>query len=144
MLRSKLICISALVSVMAVGTPAFARNDTLFLSIKDVLESDMAKEKLDGSVKFRFGGSSGGSTIKANLISNRKTNAVGKSDEESCKIAMLSALISFQDTAKKLGASRVNNLTSYYDKKVYRSSTQYECHAGSMMSGVVLRGDIAR
>ena len=126
------------------SAPAMARDDTLYLPIKDVLNSDMAKEKLDGSVKFHFDSSGGGETLKAGVVSNRKTNAFGKSDEQACQVAMLSTLIAFQETAKKMGATKVNNLNSYYKKNLYRSSTQYECHAGGFVAGVALRGDIVR
>ena len=131
-------------TAILVSAPAMARDDTLYLPIKDVLSSEMAKEKLDGSVKFYFGGSGGGKILKAGVVSNRKTNAFGKSDEQACQVAMLSALIAFQETAKKMGATKVNNLNSYYKKNLYRSSTQYECHAGGFIAGVALRGDIAR
>ena len=131
-------------TAILLSAPAMARDDTLYLPIKDVLNSDMAKEKLDGSVKFHFDSSGGGETLKAGVVSNRKTNAFGKSDEQACQVAMLSTLIAFQETAKKMGATKVNNLNSYYKKNLYRSSTQYECHAGGFVAGVALRGDIVR
>ena len=139
----KIIGMALTLSAVLLSTPAMARDDALYLPIKDVLNSDMAKEKLDGSVKFHFGGSGGGTTLKAGVVSNRKTNAFGKSDEQACQVAMLSALIAFQETAKQMGATKVNNLNSYYKKNLYRSSTQYECHAGGFVAGVALRGDIA-
>ena len=43
-----------------------------------------------------------------------------------------------------MGATKVNNLISYYKKNLYRSASQYECHAGGFIAGVALRGDIAR
>lgn len=144
MFKLKKVSATFLIASVCFAPSIWARDDTLLLSIKDVLNSEEAREKLDGSVKFSFASSSGGSVIKSNVVSNRKTNAFGKSDEIACQRAMLSALIAFQDTATKLGAKRVNNIESFYKKKVYRSATQYECHAGGFIAGVALRGDIAR
>lgn len=135
----------ALAALSLCQLQAYARDDTLHLPIVDVLKSDDAKQKLDGSVKFYFGSQSGGgSVVKANAVSNKKTNGFGKSDEEACQRAMLSALISFQETANKLNATKVNNLVSYYKKDVFSSSKEYECHAGGFLTGVTLKGNIAK
>ncbi len=123
--------------------PAQARDDTLHLSIDDALNSPKAAEVLDPSVKISFA-SGGGQIVKKDLVSNKKTNAVGKSDEEACQWALLSALKQFQETAKKHNATRVTNLVSYYKRNTFKSRSQYECHAGGLMAGVALKGDIVR
>ena len=46
----------ALLTALAIGAPAAARDDVLHLSIKDLLASPNAKAKLDGSVKFLLAG----------------------------------------------------------------------------------------
>ena len=33
---------------------------------------------------------------------------------------------------------------SYYKKNPYTSETQYECHAGNLIAGVALKGDIVK
>ncbi|MDO4879156.1 MAG: excinuclease ATPase subunit [Neisseria sp.] len=124
-------------------TAAHARDDTLYLSINDALNSPKAAEVLDPSIKITFAGGSGG-IIKKGLVSNKKTNAVGKSDEEACQWALLSALKQFQETAKKNHAARVINLVSYYKRNTFKSHKEYECHAGGVMAGVTLKGDIAK
>ncbi|MCV6900751.1 hypothetical protein OE165_27340, partial [Escherichia coli] len=86
-----------------------------------------AKEKLDGSVRFFFAGQRTPKVLetKGSDVSNRKTNGVGKSDEEACRWAALSALLSFQDKAKTMDANAVVNLVSYYKKNEMASADQY-------------------
>jgi uncharacterized protein YbjQ (UPF0145 family) len=74
---------------------------------------------------------------------NKKTNAVGKSDEFACKWAALSALISLQEGAKRNGANAVVNIISYYKKVESKSATEMECHVGSFAAGVAIKGDYA-
>ncbi|MCW9711027.1 excinuclease ABC subunit A [Avibacterium gallinarum] len=120
------------------------RDTTHYYSIQEALNSPEAKEVLDPKIKLYFGKPAPGKVVKAGLVSNRKTNAANKSDEKSCQWAFLTVVKQFQDTAKKQGATKVGNLISFYKKNPYRSTTQYECHAGNLMSGVALKGDIVR
>ena len=55
---------------------------------------------------------------------------------------MLSALISLQDRIKAEGGNAVVNIESFYDRQPMASNTEYECHAGAIMAGVALRGDV--
>ncbi|MCW9698919.1 MULTISPECIES: excinuclease ABC subunit A [unclassified Avibacterium] len=120
------------------------RDTTHYYSIQEALNSPEAKEVLDPKIKLYFGRPAPGSTVKAGMVSNRKTNAANKSDEKSCQWAFLTVVKQFQDTAKKHRATKVGNIISFYKKNPYRSTTQYECHAGNLMSGVALKGDIVR
>ena len=45
---------------------------------------------------------------------------------------------------QKANANAVTNIVSYYRKNEYSSKTDYECHAGAVVAGVALRGDLAR
>ena len=77
-------------------------------------------------------------------VSNRKTNAANKSDEEACRWAALSALLAFQKNAKERGANAVVDIVSYYKKNEFRSATNFECFAGSFVAGVALKGTYAQ
>ena len=77
-------------------------------------------------------------------VSNKKTNGVGKDDVFGCKWAALSALITFQESAKRQGANAVVNLVSYYKKNQTESSTTVQCHAGVFVIGVTLKGTYAK
>ncbi|SUO93336.1 excinuclease ABC subunit A [Suttonella ornithocola] len=112
-------------------------------SIAEALNSPEAAQVIDPSIELRFA-RGGGKIIKSGLVSNKKTNGVNKSDVEACNWAFLSAVKQFQERAKAMGATKVVNLISYYKKMPYSSATQYECHSGNLMSGVALKGDLAR
>ncbi|WP_456280356.1 excinuclease ATPase subunit [Cupriavidus sp. JZ107] len=137
---------AAIAAGAIVSAPASARDTKYLLPIQDVLDMPEAKEKLDGSVRFFFAGQRTPKVLetKGSDVSNRKTNGVGKSDEEACRWAALSALLSFQDKAKTMDANAVVNLVSYYKKNEMASADQYECHAGAVVVGVALKGDYAR
>ncbi|KWR74664.1 hypothetical protein [Cupriavidus sp. IDO] len=135
------LCASAMLS-----TPAMARDTKYMLPLKDVLEMPEAKEKLDDSFRFYLSGQKTPKVLQRmeSDISNRKTNGVGKSDEDGCRWAALSALISLQDKAKSLGANAVVDIVSYYKKNEVASPTDYECHAGAVVVGVALKGTYAK
>ncbi|MCG5258766.1 excinuclease ATPase subunit [Cupriavidus gilardii] len=138
--------LAAIAAGALVSAPASARDTKYLLPIQDVLNMPEAREKLDGSVRFFFAGQRTPKVLetKGSDVSNRKTNGVGKSDEEACRWAALSALLSFQDKAKTMDANAVVNLVSYYKKNEMASADQYECHAGAVVVGVALKGDYAR
>jgi uncharacterized protein YbjQ (UPF0145 family) len=126
--------------------PAHARDDKLMLPIAPALEAKDAKEKLDGSVKFYFGDQPTPKIVTklSTDVTNQKTNAVGKSDEKACHWVFLSAMIQLEKRAKQLGANAVVNIVSYYQKNVMSSPTEFECHAGTIVAGVALRGEFVK
>jgi uncharacterized protein YbjQ (UPF0145 family) len=134
------------VFLVAMTWPAEARNTRHLLPIAEALAVKDAEEKLQGNVKFFFGDQET-PKILAKLgtdQSNRKTNAFGKSDEKACNWAFLSAMIALERRAQQLGANAVVNIVSYYDRKVMSSRTEFECHAGAIIAGVVLRGEFVK
>ena len=131
---------------LSVAWPAYARDTKYLLPIAVALEAKDAKEKLDGSVKFYFGNQPT-PTIVTKLgtdVTNQKTNAFGKSDERACNWVFLSAMIQLEKRAKQLGANAVVNIVSYYQKDVMSSPTDFECHAGTVIAGVALRGEFVK
>ena len=130
----------------ALTAPAMARDTVLNIPLADVLAMPEAKEKLDGSVKFYLAGQKTPKVIKTlgDDVSNPKTNGLGKDDEFGCKWAALSALINFQNSAKREGANAVVDMVSYYKKNETRSDTTFECHAGTFVIGVALKGTYAK
>jgi len=144
------IAIRQIVLTVALGAalcgPALARDTELHLPFADVLNMPEAKDKLDGSVRFFLSGQKTPKVLQRmnSDVSNRKTNGVGKSDEEGCRWAALSALIAFQEKAKSLGANAVVDVVSYYKKDEYKNPTDYECHAGAFVIGVTLKGTYAK
>lgn len=135
------------VAVLGVSSGVQARDTKLMLPIKDALnyvgKKHSAKDVLDPDIKLVFG-KGGGTIIRKELVSNKKTNGFNKSDEEACHWAFLSAVKQFQEAARDAGATKVVNLVSYYKKREFKSTTEYECHAGAFVVGVALKGDLAR
>ncbi|WP_260986264.1 excinuclease [Bordetella genomosp. 13] len=124
---------------------AHAADRTVMQTLQSAIDSATAAGKLDGSVKFYMAGTGPkGQVLQADVVTNRKTNAFGKSDPDACDWAAQSALIALQDAAKKAGANAVVNIVNYYKKNVNRDAKNYECHAGAVVAGVALRGDLAR
>ena len=132
-------------TVIAIVASACAPRDTVHhFSIQEALNSPEAKEVLDPKVKLYFGKPVSGKVLHKGITTNPKTNGANKTDAEACRWAFLSAVKKFQQRAASEGATKVGNLVSYYKKKEFRSTTQYECHSGNLMSGVALKGDIVK
>lgn len=132
------------IAVLALGLNLSARDDVLYFSVDEVLNSPKAAEVLNKNIKLSFGSGSKGQILKKGLTANKKTNAFNKSDKEACQWAFLSAVKTFQERAVKEGGTRVINLTGYYKKQPFDSKTQFQCGAGALMAGVTLKGDIAK
>ncbi|BFU60912.1 phosphoribosylglycinamide formyltransferase [Rodentibacter sp. JRC1] len=140
----KLVKTAGVVTAALIMAACAPRDTTHYYSIQEALNSSQAKEILDPSVKLYFGKAAPGKVIRKGITTNPKTNALNKSDLEACQWVFLSAVKKFQERAKKEGATKVSNLVSYYKKKEYRSTSQYECHAGRSIAGVALKGDIVK
>ncbi len=148
-MKKSLTLLAVGLAVLCSATGVQARDTKLLLPIKEALnyvgKKGSAKEILDPSIALVFGHGDGGDNIlQADMVSNRKTNGFGKSDVDACHWAFLSAVKQFQQSAKDVGGTKVVNLVSYYKKREFKSTTEYECHAGAFIVGVTLKGDIAR
>lgn len=132
------------IAVLALGVSLSARDEVLYFSIDNLLTSPKAIRVLNPNIKFSFGSGSKGQILQKDLMSNKKTNAFNKSDQEACEWAFLSALKTFQERAVREGGTKVINITGYYKKQPFDSKTQFQCGAGALMAGVTLRGDIAK
>ena len=133
-------------SLLAAVCPTDARDTKYLLPIETALAVKDAQDKLDGSVKFFFGNQPTPPILTklGTDVSNRKTNAFGKSDEKACNWAFLSAMVALEKRAQQLGANAVVNIVSYYKKDVMTSATEFECHAGALIAGVALKGDFVK
>ncbi|HLN87474.1 MAG TPA: excinuclease ATPase subunit [Candidatus Limnocylindrales bacterium] len=143
----KTICLAIWVaSILGIVWPAQARDTKYLLPIATALETKDAKTRLDGSVKFFFGNQETPKILTklGTDVTNLKTNAVGKSDENACNWVFLSAMLALEKRAKQLGANAVINIVSYFKKEVMSSATEFECHAGAVIAGVALRGEFVK
>lgn len=140
----KKIYFAAMLSLVGVSS-TYAADDMHNFNFKEAVDRAVADGFLDGSVKFYLAGTrSGGKVIESGLVTNKKTNGFGKSAEKACDHVLRSALIQFQNTAKARGASAVTNIVSFYKSNPSKSTTTYECHKGTAIAGVALKGDIVK
>lgn len=142
MRRSTLLLAAGL---LAAASTAQARDTRVEQSLQELLASPQAREAgIDGSVRFYLAGQPVSVQQRfGDDVTNRKTNAANKSDEEACRWVALSALLALQSGAKSRGANAVVDIVSYYRKNEFRSASNYECHAGTFVAGVALKGTYA-
>lgn len=141
----KIVYSALLLATTLITTAVEARDDITKYPIQQLLESSKAKDVLlDIPLYFADQNHSKESSKYGEVISNKKTNAFGKSDTEACEWVMLSALKALQQRAVKEGMNAVVNIQSYYKKREFVSSTEYECGAGRIMAGVALKGTLVK
>ena len=145
-MRKSLITLVVATSILVVAGNSHARDNKVLLPIAELMEKGQTKDKLDPEIRLLFAGQSHPAPSRnyGNFITNKKTNAFNKSDSEACGWVMLSALLALQARAREEGGNAVVNIESYYKKNVMASATEYECHAGNVIAGVALRGDVVR
>jgi hypothetical protein len=138
--------IAAVVLALVAAMPAFARNTPVNVTLQSVLDMPEAKAKLDGTVKFYLAGSPTPHVSKkfGEDTSNAKTNAFNKTPEEACRWNALTALIKFQDHAKRDGADAVIDIVSYNAHETFSSPTDIQCLDGTFMGGIALKGTYAK
>lgn len=131
-------------TLFLVAPQAHSRDTKHMLSIQEAMQSADFQERLDPDIRLYFGNQKHPRVRKSfgNVASNKKTNAFNKSDEDACRWVLLSALLSLQERVKKEGGNAVINIASYYKKNKVSSKKQYECHAGAIMAGVALTGEV--
>lgn len=144
----KQVCLSLAIiaSALAVSTvPAAARDTRYELSIADVLADPRYAQNVPAGVKFYFASQTApaGQNL-GEFVTNRKTNSFGKQDEEACTWAMISAMKELGERALAEGGNAVVNIVSYYKKRPFASETLYECHAGALIAGVALKGEVVK
>jgi hypothetical protein len=127
------------------ATSVVARDDRLALPLEAALaKGQQYHDKVDSQIKLYFGSQPTPPVAKTigQWTANKKTNAFGKSDQEACEVAFISAVISLQQRAKLEGGNAVINIVSVYKNARFESPTEYQCGAGALMAGVALRGTV--
>ena len=130
--------------MIVVSGAVYARNTIQQVGIEGALTHPKAEGKLDPSIQLFFGDQAHPAVEKTHgtWTANKKTNAVGKSDEFACQWAFISAMMSLQQRASREGGNAVINIRSYYYKNDFSSPTEFECGAGAVMAGVTMVGDV--
>jgi hypothetical protein len=124
----------------------FAGDTIAHYTLADAIADATQSGKLDGTVKFYLAGNQPNgqvTVVEQGTEVNRKTNGFWKGSQKTCNWVMQSVLIELQDRAKKAGANAVVNMVSDYGNP-YSDPQKYECHVGFLMSGVIMKGDLAK
>lgn len=142
----KVVKMFAVATLMLAGISAHAADRKVMLPLADAMAIPEAKSQLDGSVKFYFGKQPTPAVLKVLGAekTSQKTNAFNKSDAAACNWVFLSAMLRLQKAAKDAGANAVINIVSNYKNVEMSSETEFECHAGTMMAGVALKGEFVK
>lgn len=130
----------------ALTAPAAARDDRLMFPFSEALAAPAAEAKVDKEIRLYFGDQKHPKAAKTlgEWSTNKKTNAFNKSDKEACDWTLLSAVLELQERARKEGGDAVINIKSNYKNQLTSSETEYMCGAGTMMSGVALKGTVVK
>lgn len=145
MLNFNKILVVGIMAALTTGT-AVARDTTLHLDFKQAVDKAVQDGTIDGSVKFYLQGTtpSSAAIVQSDVVTNKKTNAFNKSDAAACDWVLRSALIQLHHAAKAQGANAVIDIVSFYKNTETKSTTTYECHAGTMVAGVALKAKLAK
>ncbi|MFA5700826.1 MAG: hypothetical protein WC913_06065 [Desulfuromonas sp.] len=124
----------------------FAEDTWEYFSVQDALNSPLAQEKLEAGIEFYMKGQPHGNidNITREYTANKRTRKFGRSTEEACQVAFISALMSFQDRAHKEGCDTVIDLYSITKDREFESVDQYSCIVGGMVANVALRGKVGK
>lgn len=143
---NKTVLMMAVCILAASAMPAHAEDRKLMMPISAAMAANDAGTRLSDSVKYYFGTQKTPKVLEklSTDKTSQKTNAVGKSDEKACNWAFLSAMLRLEKRAKDLGANAVINIVSNYKNVEFSSETEFECHGGTIMAGVALKGDFVR
>jgi uncharacterized protein YbjQ (UPF0145 family) len=142
----KSLLFAAAAAALFAASGAQARDDLLTFKIQDALNAPTSQGKITSDVAL-FWGDQHHPTPKQTLdtvTTNKKTNAVNKSDEVACQINLASAVIALQQHAREEGADAVVDIHSFYKSRDFSSETDYQCGAGTFVSGVALRGTVVK
>lgn len=135
------------VCLVVSATNVWSRDDIGNYSIKEVMDSEMGKNKLGDEIKFYFGKQKPKGKVEKKLLivgTNQKTNALNKSDKEACQWVFLSAMIKLRDRAIREGGNAVIDIRSNYRNNLTSSETTFQCGAGTFVAGVALKGTIVK
>jgi len=142
MVRTSLFVIAV---ILFVAGPAEARNTEHLFNVKDAVEHGTGNANLK-DIPYYFAGQTHPAVAKkiGTWTSNRSSRGVFRSDEASCQVAFLSALIRLQERAASEGGDAIVDIVSVTRDSRSSSATQYRCLAGAIVVHVALEGTVVK
>lgn len=138
----------AVVSLFCLGllsTPVLAKDNWHQLSVEDAKNSALGQEKLRPEIKIYMKGQKHSKVKKmiGEYSTNKRTNGFGKSAQQACDRAFISALMALQDRAVKEGGNAVIDIYTITKDKTFESAKEYSCIKGGFVTNVALKGTVA-
>ena len=143
-MRTAIVIVAIAVASCASDGP---RDEHRRFSIQTALEKGYSyRTKIEFDVRLFFGDEKAPLVAKriGAFSANTKSNLVGKSSQEACDIAFISALADLQQLARREGGDAVINIRSVYRGENSASRSEYVCGAGTIMVGVTLEGTVVK
>ncbi|AMP17353.1 hypothetical protein [Collimonas pratensis] len=146
--------IGLLASLLFVSV-AQARNTTLMMPIKEVLEQDTVKQTIGPDMTIVFGSATPsevefrkqGVVVEGQARPNKIEqwgHSVPLDDASTCQLALGNALQELARQARQSGANAIVGIVSYYKNKIFDSGVEYECHAGMSRAVVTLKANLGK
>lgn len=129
----------------AMTMPVLAKDNWHQLSAEDAKNSALGKDKLRPEIKLYMKGQAHPKVIKTlgEYKANKRTNGFGKSAQQACDRAFVSALMALQDRAVREGGNAVIDIYTITKDKTYESAEKYSCIKGGFVTNVALMGTVA-
>ena len=121
----------------------FSADGARYFSLDEAFATDEFKENLDPNIEFGFGTGSEAKIIKSEFRTKRKLRFFAGQEKKACQMTLLEALLRFEKRAKKMGASKVVNLISYYQQTQFDDKDKFMCWIINGVARVSLQGDVA-
>lgn len=134
--------VAATASMALAALPAHARKDTGTFTFAAVMAHPDYAAKI-GDFKFGFGDAVRGQSL-GQSSTRKATNGFGKSDEQACVWAALSALIAMKNDAIARGGTSVQGIKSMVTGTAFSSATEFQCISGTTNSRVYFEGVVVK
>jgi len=145
MRKLSVLAVAVFFGLAITATQVFAEDNWHQLSVSAAKSSSLGLEKLNPDINFYMKGQSHSSVIRkfGEYKSNKRSNGFGKSAQQACDRAFISALMSFQDRALKEGGNAVIDIYSITKDQKFESAEEYSCLKGGFVTNVALMGTVA-
>ncbi|HSZ83065.1 MAG TPA: excinuclease ABC subunit A [Polyangia bacterium] len=146
MTNARLIALVLAGAALLAARTTSARDDRLTFKVKDALEHGESKQKLNPNIKLYFGKIPHPKPVQdlGDFEAKEKTRSFHRTDQEACDWVFLSAVLKLQEHAQNMQADAIVDIESDFKGQPLVSDKEYLCDAGSIMSGVTLKGRLVK
>jgi hypothetical protein len=139
-------CLMMAIAPLQGASAAARKSDRIMtLPLSDVIGAAQYADKVPTDIKFYFADAP--VTVRQALgpvkTSRKSNNYKNHNAPESCRWAMVSALIALAEEARLQGGNAVVGIKSNFGDVESSSRDSFKCGVGGIMVGVALKGEIA-